>query len=226
MKEYNAKIVSIPVDNAARHVADAVATKLGEKYPGMKVIVTRDPAHCIDLLMKDLAKTGVMQLVIKYAKKVRDFVKIDRIDSIRRNAALVEELVFYSEVFCPVDTRMNLLHDVVVSARKCRDFLILLPGNTEYQKYRSERNAPKQAELDELMEHFKNKNIWKIFDVVIAFTLPFKETHLAVSRKGARICHLVLTPSWFKHCAMILTSVSLKNLRSFLVRAQGQKLLV
>jgi len=183
MKEYNAKIVSIPVDNAARHVADRVGKELEEKYPGMKVIVTRDPAHCIDLLMKDLAKTSVMQLVIKYARKVRDFVKIDRIDSFRRSAALVDELVFYSKVFCPVETRMNLLHDVVVSARKCRDFLLVLPGKAEYQKYRSERTATKQAELDELMEHFKKENIWKMFDVVIAFTLPFKEAHLACSRK-------------------------------------------
>lgn len=69
MKEYNAKIVSIPVDNAARHVAVAVATKLGEKYPGMKVIVTRDPAHCIDLLMKDLAKTGVINLSSNMQRK-------------------------------------------------------------------------------------------------------------------------------------------------------------
>ena len=174
---------SIPVDNAARHVADRVGKKLEEKFPGMKVIVTRDPAHCIDLLMKDLANTEVMQLVIKYARKVRDFVKIDRIDSIRRNAAHVEELVFYSRVFSAVDTRMNLLHDVVVSARKCRDFLILLPGNAEYQKFLGERNVRKQAELNELMDHFKDENVWKIFDIVITFTLPFKEAHLACSRK-------------------------------------------
>jgi len=149
----------------------------------MKVVVSRDPSHCIDLLMKDLAKTGVMQHVISNAKRVRDFVKIDRIDSIRQAVANAEELVFYSAVFSPVDTRMNLLHDVVVSARKCRDFLILLPGNADYQTYYNERSRRDKAKLDELMLLFKDESLWKMFDIVIAFTRPFKEAHLACSRK-------------------------------------------
>ena len=139
------------------------------------------------------------------------FVKIDRIDSIRRNAALVEELVFYCSVFCPVETVGG-----VVSARKCRDFLVLLPGNAEYQKYLSERTATKKAELDELMEHFKNENIWKMFDVVIAFTLPFKEAHLACSRKDMPLSDYPLLVQALRND--INKCLTLKNLRSFLVR--------
>eukprot|EP00957_Ditylum_brightwellii_P206075 15346696-Ditylum_brightwellii.AAC.1 len=78
---------------------------------------------------------------------------------------------------------MNLLHDVVVSARKCRDFLILLPGNAEYQKYHGERTKRDKAKLDELMNLFKDESLWKMFDLVIAFTRPFKQAHLACSRK-------------------------------------------
>ena len=116
MEQYNAKIASIPVDNTARHVAGLVANKLEEKHPGMKVVVTCNPAHCVDLLMKDLAKTSAMQRVIHNAKIAQDFVKVDCIDSICRKAAQVENLVFHSAVFTPVDTCMNLLHDVVKSA--------------------------------------------------------------------------------------------------------------
>ena len=52
MKTYNTNIASIPVDNAARDVAVQVVSRLAEFMP---VFVSRDPAHCIDLLLKDLA---------------------------------------------------------------------------------------------------------------------------------------------------------------------------
>ncbi len=192
MKVHNAKIVSIPVDNAARHVAAAAAKELEKKYPGMKVLVTRDPSHCIDLLMKDLANTAVMKRAIAIARKIRDFVKIDRIDSIRRKAAQVHELLFYSAVFCPVETRMNLIHDVAVSARKCRDFLMLLPGNTEFQTFLGERTPAKKAELEELMLYFKDEQVWKTLEMVIAFTLPFKEAHLVCSSQDTPLSVYVL----------------------------------
>ena len=192
MKEYNVKIASIPVDNAAKHVAAEVVKRLEANYPGMKVVVSRDPSHCVDLLMKDLAKTPTMLKVIQKARIVRDFVKTDRVDSIRRSAASVQELVFHSAVFTPVDTRMNLLHDVVESARKCRDFLILLPGNADFQQYREDRTARDRQKLDELMDLFKDESLWRMFDIIIAFTLPFKQAHLACSRKDMPLTAYIL----------------------------------
>lgn len=94
MKEYNVKIASIPVDNAAKHVAAEVVKRLEANYPGMKVVVSRDPSHCVDLLMKDLAKTPTMLKVIQKARIVRDFVKTDRVDSI-----LGRQLLFKSSCF-------------------------------------------------------------------------------------------------------------------------------
>ena len=68
---------------------------------------------------------------------------------------------------------MNLLHDVVESARKCRDFLILLPGNADFQQYREDRTARDRQKLDELMDLFKDESLWRMFDIIIAFTLAW-----------------------------------------------------
>ena len=81
--QYDSDIASIPVDNAARTVAAGIAVR----FPDMEIVVSRDPSHCIDLLSKDLAGTDVVKRVMREAKEVRDFVKIDRIDSIREEAA-------------------------------------------------------------------------------------------------------------------------------------------
>jgi hypothetical protein len=52
---FRTKIASIFVDNAASKVAERVAKKL--KADGDPALPLCDPAHCIDLLSKDLAKT-------------------------------------------------------------------------------------------------------------------------------------------------------------------------
>jgi hypothetical protein len=65
---FNTKIASISVDNAASKVAGHVAKKLNaDSDPALPL---RDPAHCIDLLSKDLAKTSVVRSVLAEAKEV------------------------------------------------------------------------------------------------------------------------------------------------------------
>ena len=87
MEEFCCDTASIPVDNAARGVATEVCKRLG----GITVL-SRDPSHSLDLLSKDLVGTHVVKSVMNEAKEVRDFVKIDRIDSIRLEAAESGEL--------------------------------------------------------------------------------------------------------------------------------------
>ena len=65
----NSKIVSIPVDNAAVSVATQVSAGFEEN-----AILSRDPAHCVNLLSKDLAKTKVVSKILQETKEVYNLV--------------------------------------------------------------------------------------------------------------------------------------------------------
>ena len=65
---FNTKIASISVDNAASKVAERVSQKLNAD--GDSTLPLHDPAHCIDLLSKDLANTSVVCSVLGEAKEV------------------------------------------------------------------------------------------------------------------------------------------------------------
>ncbi len=67
---FETKIVSISVDNGAGEVAESVAKKL--QADGDPALPLHDPAHCIDLLPKDLANTSVVCSVLGEAKEVFD----------------------------------------------------------------------------------------------------------------------------------------------------------
>jgi hypothetical protein len=67
---FNTKIASISVDNAASKVAEHVAQKLNAD--GDPTLPLCNPAHCIDLLSKDLAKSSVVRSDLEEAKEVFD----------------------------------------------------------------------------------------------------------------------------------------------------------
>lgn len=58
-EEFMANIASIPVDNAAKAVATRVANSLIESC-----LTSRDPAHCADLLSKDLATCPIVKDIL------------------------------------------------------------------------------------------------------------------------------------------------------------------
>ncbi len=70
---FSSKIASISVDNAASKVAQRVAKKL--TVDGDPALPLRDPAHCIDLLSKDLAKTSGVRSVLAEAKEVLELCR-------------------------------------------------------------------------------------------------------------------------------------------------------
>ena len=104
IKEFGVPIASLDVDNAARAIA-AKAAKDNE-FEGMTILVIRDPSHCVDLLSKDLADTEVVKRVMAEAKEVQDFVKIDRIDSIRVERNEEEDVEYVTTAISMSDTRM------------------------------------------------------------------------------------------------------------------------
>ncbi len=70
---YNTKIASISVDNAASKVAERISQKLNAD--GDSTLPLRDPAHCINHLSKDLAKSSVVCSVLEEAKEVFDLCR-------------------------------------------------------------------------------------------------------------------------------------------------------
>jgi hypothetical protein len=65
---FDTKIAGISVDNAACKVAESVVKKL--QADGDLALPLCNPAHCIDLLSKDLANTSVARSVLGEAKEV------------------------------------------------------------------------------------------------------------------------------------------------------------
>ena len=51
---------------------------------GMAFLVLRDPSHCVDLCLKDLAKTDVVSRVVSNYKIVINFTKTDRIQCMKK----------------------------------------------------------------------------------------------------------------------------------------------
>ena len=72
---------------------------------------------------------------------MRDFVKIDHIDSIRKEAAWDRELSITSTAVSICETRMNFVHDFIGAARQQHDFVQLLFGSAKFQVYYRERKG-------------------------------------------------------------------------------------
>jgi hypothetical protein len=78
----NTKIAGISVDNAVSKVAECAAKKLNAD--GDPAVPLHNPAHCIDLLYKDLAKTSVVCSVWTEAKEVFELCRPNQIENIRK----------------------------------------------------------------------------------------------------------------------------------------------
>ena len=131
-------IASIAVDNAARGVARDVAAHYASRF---HIIVNRDPSHDVDLLSKDLATVDVFVEVIEDAKEVYNFVRNDRIDSIKREAVEEGDLDEAYATFSVVDTQMNLLDLFLKSIIKQHKFLLTLGLDPKWHQFLSERKS-------------------------------------------------------------------------------------
>ncbi len=127
---FNTKIASISVDNAASKVAERVAQKLNAD--GDPTLPLRDPAHCIDLLTKNLAKSRVVCSVLAEAKAVFDLCRTNHIDSIRKEAIDAGDIPasIVSQNVC--ETCMNLTYIHLKSALAQSTFIASLPTNNRY----------------------------------------------------------------------------------------------
>ena len=179
INDYGGDIASLAVDNAARGVARQVC----ERFPGMCIMMLRDPGHCVDLLAKDLLKTDAFKAVVDEAREVRELLANDRIDSIRHESIQGGDVEFVGATVSMVDTRMNMGHDFILAARRQHDFLQLLKGNPKFREYRSERTTTARANLDATLERCKDESRWERMDLVTDhITGPLKRVHAIVCR--------------------------------------------
>jgi hypothetical protein len=155
---FDTKIASISVDNAASKVAEHVAQKLNAD--GDPPLPLRDPAHSIDLLSKDLAKSSVVHSVLAEAKEVFDLCQTNQIDSIRKEAIDAGDIPasIVAQFFC--ETCMNLTYIHLKSALAQSTFITSLPTNDRYIKYYMERSSLRKQELDGILQNC-NHGCWQ-----------------------------------------------------------------
>ncbi len=148
---FNIKIASISADNAASKVAECVAQKLNAD--GDPTLPLHNPAHCIDLLSKDLAKSSVVCSVLAEAKEVFDLCRTNLIDSIRKEAIDAGDIPASIVAQNVCETCMNLTSIHRKSALAHSTFIASLPTNDRYIKYYMERSSARKQELDGILQN-------------------------------------------------------------------------
>jgi hypothetical protein len=187
---FSTKIASISVDNAASKVAQRVAKKLNAD--GDPALPLRDPAHCIDLLSKDLAKTSVVRSVLAEAKEVFELCRTNRIDNIRKESIGAGEIPDTIAAQNVVETRMNLTYIHLSSALAQSTFIASLPTNDSYKKYYEERTSAKKQELDTILQNC-NHGRWQRMQMLMDLTKVFFDAHKLCSRQDAPLsCYILI----------------------------------
>ena len=86
-EEIGCSICSAAVDNGAGGIANAVIQKYAEICPEEpKMLRTRDPGHCIDLLAKDSVKVTCFKDLLSTTKAIISFLSTDRVIGIVEKA--------------------------------------------------------------------------------------------------------------------------------------------
>jgi hypothetical protein len=167
---FNTKIASISVDNAASKVAERVSRKLNAD--GDSTLPLRDPAHCINLFSKDLAKSSVVCSVLEEAKEVFDLCRNNQIDSIPKEAIDAGDTPASIVAQNVCKTCMNLTYIHLKSALAQSTFIASLPTNDKYIKYYMERSSAKKQKLDGILQNC-NHGRWQRFMMLIDLAKVF-----------------------------------------------------
>jgi len=78
-------------------------------------LVPQDPCHCLGLSSKDMTGTDIVKSILMESTEV---YHLSRIDGIRRESIAFNKLEDSGTVKNVVETRMNLIHIHLTSARK------------------------------------------------------------------------------------------------------------
>ena len=131
IRSEKAKCSSIAVDNAGKKVADSVVILLRKSLVLYGIIVTRDPAHCIDLGPKDLAiEEEFIKPVVDNMVALQKFILLDRINGIKKKLN-DQGMISTTKVSLYSDSRMYQISLTLKSAAGQKSFLQILGSREE-----------------------------------------------------------------------------------------------
>ncbi len=172
---FNTKTASISVDNTASKVAERVAQKLNAD--GDPTLPLHNPAHCIDLLSKDRAKSSVVRSVLAEAKEVFDLYWTNQIDSICKEAIDAGDIPASIVAQNVCETCMNLTYNHLKSALAQSTFIASLPAtNDRHIQYYMEHSSARKQELDGILQNC-NHGCWQRMLILIDLAKVFYDAH-------------------------------------------------
>ncbi len=186
---FNTKIASISVDNAASKVVNCVAKKLNAD--GDATLPLQNPAPCIDLLSKDLAKSSVVHSVLSEAKEVFDFCQTNRVDNICKEAIDAGDIPASIVAQNVCESCMNLTYIHLKSALAQSNFIASLPANDRYTKYYREHSNARKQELNAVFQNCDHGR-WQRMLVLIDLAKIFHDAHKQYSRQDASLSSYIL----------------------------------
>lgn len=153
------RIASAAVDNAAEHVA-AQSLELyrsrNPKHP--RPLLTRDPAHCLDLIAKDLNKTPCFKEYIEQRNALVTLLTTDNIVGICQKVVAKQPNLSFHHVVKKADTRFFGSYDEAESIHKNRELLKALDTTPEFEEYyNSRKKASRRTTLDNTFGYVTHK---------------------------------------------------------------------
>jgi hypothetical protein len=145
-------VSNVAVDNAAKHVATRAIAIYREAFPDdPEPMTTRDPAHCLDLLAKDLGKLPPMKPFIDSLGSVVELLTSGNIVGICELADQQNLVPKFYKVVRKSATRFNGVADEIKSIVKNKNLLIILPTMPEFVNHlRTKKPARKKTIQDAL----------------------------------------------------------------------------
>jgi hypothetical protein len=177
-------ISNAAVDNGAASVCTQALTMYAAQYPDEpKILVTRDPCHCVDLIAKDLIKIQGLVSLDKSSRSVINLLNRDRIQGITERAYSNHKITSHVRVAILSETRFYGNADMLIGLRKNRHVLAVLETLDEYKAYYESRTASHKRDIEEVLQVLST-GFWKMVDFAIDLFDILKTTimHLSSER--------------------------------------------
>jgi hypothetical protein len=117
-------ISNAAVDNAATSVCNEALKIYAELYPEEpRILTTRDPCHCVDLIGKDFIKLAGFKELDSAARSVINLLNRDRIQGIIEKAYGDHKITRHVKVAILSETRFYGNADMLIGLRKNRHTL-------------------------------------------------------------------------------------------------------
>lgn len=146
-------VSNVAVDNAAKHVATRAIAIYREAYPDdPEPMTTRDPAHCLDLLAKDLSKVKPLKPFIDDLGSVVELLTNGNIVGICEIADQQNLVPKFYKVVKKSATRFYGVADEISSIVRNKNLLIILPTMPEFVQHMADKKPPRRATIQATLD--------------------------------------------------------------------------